>query len=196
MKIRFLIAFMSLFLGIQATYAQTVIQGTGPSGDGGSAEMIFGAKAGLNISTWLGDGFTGISPRPGLYLGGIAEIPAFFDGFYLQPELLLSFQGADIGPSNINLFYIHIPVMAKYHITEQIAVEFGPQPGLLLGDNWEEEFQGQDTKKFHLGLNLGGGYRLNENLYFQLRLGLGLSKIFDITESRNGVVSIGACYFL
>jgi len=196
MRMRILIFFALLFFGIQGINAQTVIQGSGPSSGGDGGDMRFGAKGGLNISTWLGDGFTGISPRPGAYVGGIAEIPAFMDGFYLQPELLFSFQGADIGPSNVNLFYVHLPIMAKYHITEEIAVEFGPQPGFLISDNWEEEFQGQDTKKFHLGLNLGGGYRLNENLYFQLRFGLGLSKIFDITNSRNGVVSIGACYFL
>ena len=196
MRMRTLIFFALLFFGIQGINAQTVIQGSGPSNGGDGCDMRFGAKGGLNISTWLGDGFTGISPRPGAYVGGIAEIPAFMDGFYLQPELLFSLQGADIGPSNVNLFYVHLPIMAKYHITEEIAVELGPQIGFLLRDNWEEDFQGQDTKKVHTGLNLGGGYRLNENLYFQLRFGLGLSKIFDITKSRNGVVSIGACYFL
>lgn len=196
MKIKTLAIFALFCLALQQMNAQTVIQGTGPSGGGAGGDLMIGGKAGLNVSTWLGDGFTGISPRPGVYFGGIAEIPVFLDNFYLQPELLFSFQGADIGVSNINLFYVHLPVMAKYHITEAIAVEFGPQPGFLIGDNWEEEFQGQDTKKFHLGLNLGGGYRLNENLYFQLRFGLGLSKIFDVTKSRNGVLSVGACYFL
>jgi len=195
MKIKSLIFIALLFFGLQGITAQEVIERkAGPSsGNGG---VVFGAKAGLNVSTWLGDGFTGISPRPGMYVGGVAEIPVFTNDFYLQPELLFSFQGADIGPSNTNLFYLQLPIMAKYHINEKIAAELGPQVGFLLADNWDEENSGQDTKKLDLGINFGAGYYLNANLYFQLRAGLGLTKVFDVFKERNGVVSVGACYFL
>lgn len=154
----------------------------------------FGAKAGLNVSTFLGKDFVDITPKAGAYIGGLVEIPVFSDDFYVQPEILISFQGADVGPGNLNLTYVHLPVMAKYHITDAFAAEFGPQVGFLLGDSGED-FGSVDTRSFHFGLNLGGGYRLNENLYFQARYGLGLSKVIENSDLRNGILSLGACYF-
>lgn len=182
---------VALFFGVTGANAQ-VFQGT--SGSDGSDGLRFGAKAGLGVSTFLGSDFVDISPKLGAYVGGLAEIPAFFDNFYLQPELLLSFQGADTGPENLNLTYIHLPVMGRYHITDAIAVEFGPQLGFLIADN-NEDLGGVDINTVHVGLNFGGGYRLNDNLYFQLRFGPGLSRVIDDVDLRNGVISLGACYF-
>ena len=180
--------------------AQTVIQGTSSASGGASGDIMFGAKAGLNISTFLGRDFVNITPKIGAYVGGLAEIPAFMDDFYLQPELMISFQGADIGPGNLNLTYIHLPLMGKYHITEEIAAEFGPQIGFVIGDNGGDFTAGNTvaalkTKTFHLGLNFGGGYRLDENLYFQARFSLGLSEVLDDANIKNGVFQIGGSYF-
>ncbi|MBC6999986.1 porin family protein [Cytophaga sp. FL35] len=182
-----------LFFSI-AINAQTVFQGTGPSGSS-FGDVKIGGKAGLHVATWMGEDVSGVSQRLGFYAGGIAEIPMFMDDLYLQPELLISLVGADIGPSNVNLTYLTLPLMGKFHIIEEVAVEFGPQVGFLLSDNWEEDLQGQDTKKMDIGLNFGGGYRMNENIYFQMRFGFGLGKVLDITKVRNGVFSIGGSYF-
>ncbi|SHJ83625.1 porin family protein [Pseudozobellia thermophila] len=195
MKIKYSVVLAFVFLGYVQLNAQTVIQGTGPSGNS-VGDINFGAKAGLNMATWMGKDLDGVSAKPGAYFGGIAEIPAFIDDFYFQPELLVSFVGADLGPVNANLTYLTLPMMAKYHIMDEVAVEFGPQVGFLLSDNWEEDLQGQDTKKMDLGLNIGGGYRLNENLYFQLRFSVGVGKVLDVSKVHNGVLSVGACYFL
>jgi len=191
MKGKFFAIIAIVFFGSAQVHSQAT---KGSGGSGGIGEIGFGAKAGLNLSTFLGNDFVGISPKLGAYVGGMAEIPAFFENFYLQPELLISFQGADIGPGNLNLTYLHLPLMAKYHITDEIAAEFGPQIGVRLGDNGDD-FGGFDTNSTHIGLNFGGGYRLNDNFYFQLRFGLGLSKVRDKTDLRNGVVSLGGAYF-
>ncbi len=180
--------------------AQTVIQGTSSASGGASGDIMFGAKAGLNISTFLGRDYVDITPKIGAYVGGLAEIPVFMDDFYFQPELMISFQGADIGSGNLNLTYIHLPLMGKYHITEEIAVEFGPQIGFVIGDNGGDFTAGNavtalKTKPFHLALNFGGGYRLDENLYFQARFSLGLTKVIDNTTVKNGVFQIGGAYF-
>ena len=173
-----------------------VIQGTSNVGNGGGiGDLSFGVKAGFGLSTLTSRNFVDISPKPGFYVGGIAEIPAFFDGFYLQPEALIQFQGADIGPSNLNLLYLHVPIMGKYHITDEIAVEVGPQIGVLLADNWDEDVALIDTKKLNLGLNIGGGYRLDDNFYFQLRFSPSLTKVIENTNTRNMAVQVGACYF-
>ena len=193
-KIVLLIAFAVMCLN--NSNAQ-VIQGTSNVGNGGgvAGDLNIGVKAGFGVSTFFGSGFTGISARPGFYAGGIAEIPAFFDGFYLQPELIVSLQGADVGLENLNLFYLHLPLMGKYHLTDKIAVELGPQIGFLIADNWDDPVTGSDTNKINLGINVGGGYRMNENFYFQLRFSPGFTKILDNTNLKNGVLQIGAAYF-
>ncbi|MBT9189642.1 porin family protein [Zobellia russellii] len=195
MKIKFCVILTFVFFGIQSSIAQTVIQGTGPSGGFNMGDIKFGGKAGINFTTWLGNDFDGVSAKVGTYFGGIAEIPVM-DDFYVQPELLFTLQGADLGPSNVNLAYLQIPVMGKYHITEEIAVELGPQVGFLLADNWEEDLQFQDTKSIELGVNIGAGYRMDENFYFQFRIGVGLSEVLSVTKAHNGAVSVGAVYFL
>ena len=184
-----------LFLSLQTGFAQ-VIQGTSnASGGVALGDMMFGVKAGFGFSTFLERDFVDISPKPGFYVGGVAEIPAFFDGFYLQPELMVQLQGADIGAENLNLLYLHVPIMGKYHITDEIAVEFGPQIGFLLSDNWDEDISIIDTKKVNIGLNVGGGYRLNENFYFNLRLSPGLSNVIESTSTKNFAFQVGANYF-
>lgn len=173
-----------------------VIQGTSNTGNGGSSgDIMFGAKAGFGLSTFSGRDYIDITPTPGFFVGGLVEIPAFLENFYLQPELLVQLQGADIGSGNLNLVYVHLPVMAKYHITEKIAVEFGPQVGLLIADNWDEDVSIIDTNKLHFGLNLGGGYRMNENFYFQARFSPGLTSVIEQTKTRNFAFQIGASYF-
>lgn len=184
------------FCMCMASLHAQVIQGTSNVGNGGAdGEFNFGVKAGFGASTFFGSGFTGISARPNFFVGGIAEVPAFFDGFYLQPELLFSLQGADVGLDNLNLLYLNIPLMGKYHITEQIAAEFGPQIGFLIADNWDDPVTGLETNKLNFGINIGGGYRLNESFYFQLRFSPGFTKILDNTNLTNGVFQVGAAYF-
>ena len=173
-----------------------VIQGTSNTPSGGSiGDMMFGAKAGFGVSTFWGSDFINVTPEPGFYVGGVAEIPAFFDGFYLQPEVVLQLQGADIGAGSLNLFYLHVPILGKYHITDAIAVEFGPQVGFLISDNWDEDLSIIDTNKVNIGLNVGGGYRLDENFYFNLRLSPGLTKVIESTDTKNVAFQVGANYF-
>ncbi|CAM4259125.1 porin family protein [Zobellia nedashkovskayae] len=195
MKIKFYAIAALVFFGVQSSSAQTVIQGTGPSSGLNTGEISFGGKAGINFTTLLGENADNTSAKVGAFIGGVVEIPVA-DNFYVQPELVFALQGADLGPSNVSLVYVQIPLMAKYHITDEVAVELGPQVGFLLGDNWDEDLNGQDTNSTDLGINLGGGYRMDENFYFQLRLGFGLSKVLDFSGTHNGAVSVGAVYFL
>lgn len=188
--------FVTLIFVIQQSSSQVIIQGTGPSK--GNSEVTFGVKTGLNISTFLGKDFVDISPRLGAYIGGVAEIPIVVEDLYFQPELLISFQGVDIGPENLNLAYLHLPLMGKFHLTEEIAAEVGPQISFLLADNLDK-IDPSDTLKantLQIGINFGGGYRLDEHFYFQFRFGFGFSQVLKNTAIKNGVFSLGACYFL
>ncbi|MGB6152120.1 MAG: porin family protein [Pricia sp.] len=193
MKIKLVALFTLLTMGALQVNAQ-VIEGTSGSVD--LDGIRFGPKLGFHVSSFSGDDFVNINTKAGGYIGGIAEIPAFFDAFYFQPELLLSLKGADVGPGNLNLYYLQLPLMAKYHITDAIAVELGPQVGFLISDNGDKEpLSNVNPNGVDVGMNIGGGYLLNDTFYFQLRFEAGLSRILDNRDLRNRAVSIGASYF-
>ena len=161
-------------------------------------EITFGAKAGLNISSWAGDETEDYDSRTSFHLGATAEI-AISDVFSLQPELLFSSQGvksefSDSGFSSENSLvtnYIQIPVMAKYYVTEGLSLEAGPQIGFLMSANsegsltfdGETESYDEDVKELFnsldFGLNIGAGYKLDSGLNFALRYNLGLSNLVD-----------------
>jgi len=192
--------FLFVFLGVVGLTmnAQVIVQDkTASGGNSSSGDIRFGAKGGLNISTFVNRGFFDITPKIGAFVGGLVEIP-ITDVIYAQPELLISFQGADIGLGNLNLVYAHIPLMGKYHITEEFAAEFGPQVSFVLTDNADNFLNTNLTElqsnMVQLALNFGGGYRLDENLYFQARFSLGLTKTVEDSNFRNGIVQLGAAY--
>ena len=180
--------------------AQVIVQDkTTSGGDGPGGDIRFGSKAGLNVSSFLNRDYFDVTPKIGAHFGGLAEIP-ITDEIYAQPEAIVSFQGADIGPGNLNLVYLHLPLMGKYHITDEIAAEFGPQIGFVLGSNADDYLSDVtltelETKTVQIALNFGGGYRLDENLYFQARFSLGLTKTVEESSIKNGVFQVGACYF-
>lgn len=142
----------------------------------------FGAKAGLNLVNLVGD-LEGAESKAGFHFGGMAEI-SINDKFSVQPELLFSTQGADaeFGEDEINLSYISLPIMAKYHVTEALSLEVGPQIGFLV--NAEQKVEGEtfdidETNDVDFGLNFGLGYKLASGLNFSARYNLGLSNAFD-----------------
>ncbi|HEA21234.1 hypothetical protein LCGC14_0827510 [marine sediment metagenome] len=193
MKIKLVAILLLLFFGLSQTNAQ-VFEGT--SGPVDLNEIRFGPKIGFLASNFSGNDFVNINVKTGGFIGAIAEIPAFFDSFYIQPELLFALKGADVGPGNLNLYYLQLPVMAKYHITDAIAVELGPQVGFLLGDNGNKEpLTNVNPKGIDVGLNVGGGYLLNDSYYFQLRFEAGFSRVLDDFDLRNRAISLGASYF-
>ncbi|MEO9893760.1 porin family protein [Aurantibacter sp.] len=198
MKKVIFLAVVLLALGAEKMKAQVIVQDKTISNNNAlDGEIRFGAKAGLNISTFINKDYFDVTPKPGGFIGGLAEIP-ITEGIYAQPELLISFQGADIGPGDLNLIYLHVPLMGKYHITDEFAAELGPQLSLVLSDNASDYINNGEelkTNTFQVAFNLGGGYRLNESLYFQARFSVGLSKTVQDSTVKNGIIQIGAAYF-
>lgn len=109
-----------------------------------SAQVKFGAKAGLNVATITGDVSDDVTMKIGAHVGGFVKI-GLMDKLFLQPELLFSMQGAktedywsygggefEREENNYNLSYINIPIMGRYYIVKGFNVEFGPQLGILV----------------------------------------------------------------
>ncbi len=179
-----------ILLGIQCFNAQTVLQGTSSIKNG---DILFGPKVGITFTQINGDELNSNGLLPGYQVGGAIEIPIKKE-FYFAPEILFSLQGTRGDSNDLRLGYLIIPAMGKYHITDALAVEFGPQLGILISDNAEDFNFSINT--IDLGLGIGGGYRINDNFYFQLRLNGGFLKVIDMVEATNIAVQVGVIYYL
>jgi hypothetical protein len=161
-----------------------------------SAQLKFGAKAGLNISTQkvsvLGLSLTS-KAKIGPYVGVFAEYE-LNDEFILQPELAYSSLGSsfdfDGESSSTNLDYIVLPVVLKYRISN-LSIGVGPQLGVLLSANYKSEgFTEESTDDFKstdFSALLNTDYEVNENIVIGLRYQIGLSNIVPAASNSNDV---------
>ncbi|TXE20321.1 PorT family protein [Psychroserpens burtonensis] len=160
----------------------------------------FGFKTGLNISNIAG----GETDRNNLFvfhIGGFAEFK-INEKFSLQPELLYSRQGSEVGNSvKIKLDYLAIPLMAKYYLSKKISLEAGPQISFLVNDKFdfnESSISDADTdaSSFDFGLNFGFGYNINSKLSTQVRYNYGITTISENPDIKNSVFQISLGYRL
>lgn len=166
-------------------------------------DITFGAKIGLNLSTLQPD-LTDPATRTSFHLGGMAEIP-LMDDFSIQPELLFSSQGVkdeSDDDEQVILNYLAIPVMAKYYVADNLSIEGGPQLGILLKAEVEDDGETFDikdnTKSTDIGFALGLGYKLDNGVNFGARYFFG-SDINDIDSDsdkiKNRVIQFSIGYF-
>ena len=180
-------------------------------------ELTFGVKGGINLASLGGDVGPGAKGKMGFHLGGIAEY-MLSDEFGVQAELLYSALGGKFEENDeefsieekTKLSYITLPIVGKYFVTEEIALEAGPQFGFLVGAeseftatfNGETESGTEDISKgvngLDLGFGLGGSFNTEGGLFFGLRYVLGLSNIYKDAEGgfsvNNNVFQASAGY--
>ncbi|MBD3581998.1 porin family protein [Flavobacterium selenitireducens] len=180
----------------------------------------FGVKAGAQLSTFAGD-FEEAEALAGFHVGGLVNYH-FNENFSVQPELLLSMQGAESGDEywdgevryenmRVELFYLNMPVLVKYHFAKVrgLSVGAGPQVGVLLsakqkydsvvfGDRDENENDiKDDVKPIDIGLVGDVEYKLKNDIFFSVRANVGFVNINDDgsnDKTRNSVVSLSAGY--
>lgn len=170
-------------------------------------EIKFGVKGGVGVSTFSGN----VDDAEGKFAGHIGGFAEFkFKKFAIQPELLLSYVGAewndeydyfwyDQGPiDNVqyqtNLLYLSVPVIAKYYVIAPLSIDFGPQIGILLDAEhkvtttyWNDRSDSNtidakdDLKSIDFGLNLGATYNFKNNMFVSGRYTMGLTNIDDMT---------------
>ena len=165
----------------------------------------FGAKGGVNFSTFSGDGFSDFkdeNSRTGYHLGLLAEVP-LSERFSIQPEVLYSAQGFDMVRRNDNedvehqLDYITVPVMAKLYLIDGLALEVGPQFGFVVNESidfgsTETEIYNDNRNDFDLSAGLGASYKFNK-FFLYGRYNAGLTDIYDVenVQAKNSVVQAG-----
>lgn len=170
--------------------------------------VYFGAKGGVNFSTFSGDGFSDFNgdkkSRTAYHLGLLAEIPVS-ERFSIQPEVLYSAQGYDIQEITdgedveFQLDYVTVPVLAKLYVFEGLSFEAGPQLGFLVENKVDSaegsvEMDDDNFKSFDFSLGLGASYKFN-NFFIYGRYNAGLTDIYDIdgveVDAKNSVIQAG-----
>ncbi len=149
-------------------------------------DVQFGAKAGLNFAILQPD-LNDPTTRTAAHLGAVAEI-SLSEKLSIQPELLYSAQGTKDESDDdeiVRLDYLTMPVLAKLYLTDNLSLEAGPQIGLLLKAEVEDDGETIDikdnTKSTDLGVVVGLGYKLGSGLNFGARYTLG-SDVNDLEE--------------
>lgn len=174
------------------------------------AQVRFGVKVGADLTNFWGEGFDH-SMKPAYQIGALMEYK-FNDKFAIAPEAVFAAQGGkhvkeddvDRDELTFNLNYINVPVMLKYYVTPDFAIDLGPQVGFNVYSKYTNNSIGkidndkgktthdlkETTKAVDFGVGLGGTYSLTENAFLQARYTLGLTKVFDYSESKNGNIQV------
>jgi hypothetical protein len=160
-----------------------------------------GIKGGLNISNLSHDWDWDADAKVGAHAGLLIHIP-MDRPLALQPEVVFSMQGAEYGDRDVELNYLNVPFLFMYKFPEGFRLETGPQVGVLLSAEQDDnDFIERDIehrmKKTDLGWAFGLGYLSRTGLGVDLRYNLGLTEIYkpgypnDVT---NQVWQIGLFY--
>ena len=168
---------------------------------GASAQVNFGLKAGMNISTLRGDGVEKANSLIGANVGAFVNIPVS-TMFSFQPEVLYSMEGAkeDVFDTKIMLNYVNIPLMLKYTDASGFFGELGPQIGFLTSAKSKINGNTADIKDLfkstNFSLGIGAGFNFTSSVGVGLRYNLGLSNISEDTNDdvKTGNFSIGIHY--
>ena len=170
--------------------------------------VYFGAKGGLNFSTFSGDGFSDFDEesksRTAYHLGLLAEVPVS-DRFSIQPEVLYSAQGYDIteieGAEDIEfqLDYVTVPVLAKLYVVNGLSLEAGPQFGFLVKNDIDSgdgsiTLNDDNYNNFDLSLGLGASFKFNK-FFIYGRYNAGMTDIYETDgveiDAKNSVIQAG-----
>ena len=166
----------------------------------------FGLKGGVNISTIKIDDFDENDSRIGLHVGGLAHIH-LSPQWALQPELLYSTEGGkvDFGGGSEATYkndYVNIPLMIQYMFDNGFRLEAGPQLGLMVNSEIEDEdgneADADDTfKSTNVSVGFGLNYLSHSGLGVGGRYNLGVSNIAEGSGDAKGrVFQISLFYML
>ncbi|MFH1049355.1 MAG: porin family protein [bacterium] len=186
-------------------------------------QIIFGAKAGINLSTLNGQGaylvVNGSRLDASSKINAVAGITAeysFSDQFAIQPELLLSMKGVNFDANEFvhswSLWYLEMPVLFKsvFEMDNDVLGSFyaGPAIAYKLKSTWSEKYLDsylhEDEDMY--GINdldysavVGASFdmeMLGSRIGLDLRYTYGLQSIQNDVSAQNGTISIMLYYLI
>lgn len=150
----------------------------------------WGVKAGLNLSKISGV-YRDTKFAPGTNLGILGEY-VINDLFGVQAEVLFSSQGFRDAyyKSNAQIFYIHVPILAKLYLLKGLSVDMGGLVGYVVSmDNPLYIDHGEYYAD--LALSAGISYKLNSHLGFYTRYNHSPTKIGEFPGPGYRVIQCG-----
>ena len=156
----------------------------------GMAQVSVGLKAGANITNFTGGNFDAVKKKAivGFHAGGFMNIA--LGAISLQPELLVSTQGARIdsvrGSYDWKVTYLTVPVMLKYRSAGGFYLEAGPQFGFKLSEDVKNETIDAFAKDLDLSAGAGLGFQTKGGFGIGARYLVGLSKVGDFDAVSSG----------
>ncbi len=188
-----------LLAGVSTASAQSVVPHT-----------QWGVLAGANFANLSGSDANGAKTRTAFVGGLSADITlgsnfgVEIDGLYSQQGAKLSMEGGDVV---LHLDYVQVPVLLRYdfptHAPVAPFITLGPSVGfrvkceLTQGSNNASctEFAGENAKSVDVSgvVGAGLGFKVGkEELSVQARYGMGFTKVFSSSDSKNKVFSVMA----
>lgn len=168
-----------------------------------SQNFSAGIKAGANFTNFTGGDFDAVKKKAivGFHGGGFLNFS--FGALSLQPEVLISTQGARIDSANKSydwkVTYATIPVMLKFKPGGGFYFELGPQVGFKLSENVSDETIKDFAKNLDLSAAAGLGIQTKGGIGIGARYLVGLSKVGDFDppknidpDFKNSVIQVGA----
>jgi hypothetical protein len=153
------------------------------------AQLRYGLKGGLNISSLSGDGDDMLKSATGFYVGPTVELSIPIVGLGVEGSVLYSQKGLKskgAGGVDEKFSYIDVPVSLKYKILDLPGlnklvtpfIDAGPYASFKIsGDSPDIESAGEQvkTKSFGAGLNFGIGAELLGKVQLRAGYQLGLT---------------------
>ena len=147
-------------------------------------EVNFGAKAGVDLASVKAEssGFSASVSESGFYIGAFAEI-GISEEFSVQPEVLYV--------SITDFGQVHIPIMAKYGVSEEINILAGPTVSFLTDVP-------DGISSMNYGIEAGVAYDVTEEIILEARYNIGLANLVEDAPSGTSLklsgIFIGAGY--
>jgi opacity protein-like surface antigen len=173
-----------------------------------SAQVQFGATAGLNMANITGEDMEG-DMKIGMHLGVSTNI-ALSDAMTLKTGVLYSTKGTQDEDGGVkmtaNLSYIEIPVNLSFSVSDQMSLMAGPYIGLLMGAEAEISGTGglfddtidmkDDTRSMDFGINVGAEFAVTEAISINAGYQMGLATLDPDGEgdNKNSNIHIGMTY--
>ena len=84
--------------------------------------------------------------------------------------------------------YINVPVTLNYYVAQGLALKAGLQPGFMVNKD-----DAEGIKTFDLSIPVGLSYEY-QNIVFDARYNIGVTKIADNVDNYNNVIQITVGY--
>jgi hypothetical protein len=165
---------------------------------GYSQFVVFGAKAGLNLSTVTGTAIVDPKLYTSFHIGGFANFQ-INENFMVQPEVLYSGKGAKSADQGTFKYgYINVPVLLQYKTASGFFLEAGPQIGLLISakrkyTNGTTDIK-ESTKSTDYSFVGGIGYKSAIGIGVGARYDFGFFNISDAGIIRNKTIMLSIFY--